>query len=253
MKWISDHSERWKTALLMAIAVMAVWFLDNATVTWIFLGIVYMTAFSEALKLFDIEDARLYLLAGAVWIATPFYPHPTDLLFASSALIGAMTAYDRRISPKAIFPILYPGAGVLFLWLLYREYGMDSLLWIVVIVAATDVGAFYSGKRFGKRPFSPTSPKKTLEGVAGGVAAGTILGAWLMVGHYNIFINSIFVAFVVSISSVFGDLFESYLKREAGVKDSGTLLPGHGGVLDRVDGYLFASVALYILLKITGS
>ena len=249
----NEHSQRWKTALLLLLLVGFVAIVDTPLVTWLFFGLVYYFAFSEAMRLFRVADGSLWLFAAAIWILAPFIPHPTDLVFAATMIQGGILAYRRRLDIRSLFPILYPTVGILFLWMLYREYGMISLLWILVIVALTDIGAYYTGRKFGKTPFSPTSPKKTREGVYGGVLLGTIGGSLLMIGHYNLFLNAILIAFIASVSSVFGDLFESYLKREAGVKDSGTILPGHGGVLDRIDGYLFAAVALYILLKLTGS
>jgi phosphatidate cytidylyltransferase len=75
----------------------------------------------------------------------------------------------------------------------------------------------------------------------------------LIFGHHGIHLAAPLIALLTSIASVFGDLFESYLKRESGIKDSGDILPGHGGILDRIDGYLFASVALYILLRMAGA
>ena len=253
MPTTNEHSQRWKTAALLLLLIAAVALIDTPLVTWLFFGVVYGFAFSEAMKLFRVADGSLYLFAAALWILAPFYPPPSDLLFAATMIQGGILAYRRRLEIRSLFPILYPTAGMLFLWMLYREYGMTSLLWILVIVALTDVGAYYTGRRFGKTPFSPTSPKKTREGVYGGGALGTIGGFLLMIGSHNLFLNALFIALITSLSAVFGDLFESYLKREAGVKDSGTLLPGHGGVLDRIDGYLFAAVALYVMLKLTGS
>ncbi|WP_298055736.1 phosphatidate cytidylyltransferase, partial [uncultured Campylobacter sp.] len=92
--------------------------------------------------------------------------------------------------------------------------------------------------------FSETSPNKTWEGVVGGIAVATVFGAgfgWVLTDS---FWHSLITAFLVAVFGVWGDLFESYLKRRAGVKDSGTLLPGHGGMLDRVDGYLFGVAAM---------
>ena len=89
---------------------------------------------------------------------------------------------------------------------------------------------------------------KTLEGVAGGVVAAVLLGG--MVGtHFVSLQTALLISMLVSLASIFGDLYESYLKRQAGVKDSGALFPGHGGMLDRVDGYLFGGVILLILLR----
>jgi len=249
----NEHTQRWKTAFVLLLVIALVALIDTPLVTWLFFGAVYLLALNEAMRLFRVADTTLYLYAGGLWFLTPFYPHPSDLIFGATLIQGGLLAYRRRLDIRTLFPLLYPTAGMLFLWMLYREYGMISLLWILVIVALTDVGAYYTGRKWGKTPFSPTSPKKTLEGVFGGIVLGTLGGFVLMVGHQNLFFNALFIALITSVASVFGDLFESYLKREAGIKDSGDILPGHGGVLDRIDGYLFAAVALYILLKLTGS
>jgi len=249
----SEHLERWKTAGILLIIIALVGIVDIPLLTWLFFGIVYLASFWEAMKLFGVYDKLLWFYAGILWILTFFFPHPTDFIFLILIIQGSILAYKRELDIRSFFPLLYPTAGILFLWMLYREYGMISMLWILAIVALTDVGAYYTGKKIGKTPFSPTSPKKTLEGVIGGVLAGTIGGTLLITGHKEIFLSAILIALFTSLASVFGDLFESYLKREAGVKDSGDILPGHGGVLDRIDGYLFASIALYILLKLVGA
>jgi len=253
MKFITDHSERWKTAAILLLSVAVVAAVDAIFLTWLFFGIIYMVSLGEAVKLFGVSDATLYLYAAAIWLAAPFYPHPVDLLFAALVIMASILSYRRKLDPRAFLPLLYPAAGMLFIWQLYRGYGMVSMLWILVIVALTDVGAFYIGKNMGKTPFSQTSPNKTLEGVGGGVLLGTVGGSLLLAGYQDTFAGAVLTSLTVSAASVFGDLFESYLKREAGVKDSGDILPGHGGVLDRIDGYLFAAVVLYILLKLTGS
>ena len=135
--------------------------------------------------------------------------------------------------------------------MLYRDFGIDWMLWLLVIVAVTDTAAFFVGKSIGKTPFSPTSPNKTLEGVIGGIAFATVIGT--IMGFYMELSSSFFTAFIISsltaTASIFGDLFESYIKREAGVKDSGSIFPGHGGVLDRLDGYLFGSIIMLIALR----
>ena len=128
-------------------------------------------------------------------------------------------------------------------------FGIFAILWLIIVVAFTDTFAYFSGKYFGKHKFSPTSPNKTLEGVAGGIIAGTIFGSVIGL-YFNGFVFAFLLSFFVAFFSVFGDLFESYLKRKADVKDSGNILPGHGGVLDRLDGYLFGVIILYIGLKL---
>ncbi len=248
----NEHTQRWKTALVLLLIIALVGLIDIPLLTWLFFGAVYALALPEAMRLFRSGDTTLYLYAAGVWLLAFFYPHPSDLIFGALLIMGGVLAYNRQLEIRSLYPLLYPTAGILFLWMLYREYGMISLLWILVIVALTDVGAYYTGRKLGKTPFCPTSPKKTLEGVFGGVALGTLGGFLLMVGHQHLFLGALFIAFAAAVASVFGDLFESYLKREAGVKDSGDILPGHGGILDRIDGYLFAAPALYILLKLMG-
>ncbi|HEU5360388.1 MAG TPA: phosphatidate cytidylyltransferase [Candidatus Deferrimicrobiaceae bacterium] len=125
--------------------------------------------------------------------------------------------------------------------------------WILlglVSVFAGDTFAYFVGKRFGKRPLSPKiSPGKTVEGAVGGLAASIALGT----GYGALFLPGVLPGFVSLASAVVGmagqagDLFESLLKRAAGVKDSGTLLPGHGGMFDRVDAVIAAGPVLYLL------
>ena len=117
--------------------------------------------------------------------------------------------------------------------------GSNWLLWIFALIWGADIGAYFVGKRYGKRPLAPSlSPGKTWEGAMGGaaVAATACLGALAAAGTLSwAWVGTTLLLIAVSI---FGDLLESLLKRSSGVKDSGTLLPGHGGVLDRIDSAL---------------
>ena len=122
------------------------------------------------------------------------------------------------------------------------------MLWLLVIVAGADIGAYFVGKTIGKTKFCETSPNKTVEGVAGGLVVATILGIIFALDNISL-LGSIIISLVVALASIFGDLFESFLKREAGVKDSGDILPGHGGILDRTDGYLFGGVIMLVILR----
>lgn len=253
MRIITDHSDRWKTAAILLLVVAIVGIIDSHFLTWVFLGVIYLAAFFEATKLFEATETRLFAYAIAIWVAAGLYPHPSDILLFALVVFAGTLAYWPRIEWQGFLPLLYPTAGMLFTWMLYQEYGMGSLLWMLIIVALTDVGAFFVGKTIGKTKFCQTSPNKTLEGVIGGIVLGTLGGVLVALNSMQL---SLFSAVVISLLaaaiSIFGDLFESYLKRRAGVKDSGRLLPGHGGVLDRIDGYLFASIALYVLLQAFG-
>jgi len=125
------------------------------------------------------------------------------------------------------------------------EAGGWILLYTLTLVWIADIGAYFAGKRFGRNKLAPgISPGKTREGVLGGVVSNLVWMVcvfWLSDGWGMELWQFICIGLSASIISVVGDLYESILKREAGVKDSGTLLPGHGGVLDRIDGVIAAT------------
>lgn len=251
MKFITDNKERWITGLALLAVTLTVGFIDNKFLMWLYLGAFYMVGFNEAVKLFDVKQKSPYIYAAIIWCLAYFTPNPDDLFFLMAILFGAKLAYTQEHEKKKlILPFLYPAVGFLFMFMLYTNYGINWLIWLLVVVAFTDVGAFFVGKSIGKTQFSPTSPNKTLEGVIGGVIVATVMGTLFASSmNLDIFIATLIISFLTAVASIFGDLFESYLKREAGVKDSGTLLPGHGGVLDRVDGYLFGAVIMLIVLR----
>ncbi len=249
----NEHTQRIKTAAILVTGVLLIALLDLPLLTWAALGAVYYFAMDEAVELFRLNETVAYPIGAALWVAAGLYPHAGSLVVLAVLGFAAWVAYRRTTPPHNLLPLLYPTIGLLYVWTLYRGYGMGALMWMFVLVALTDIGAYYTGKRIGKTPFSPTSPNKTLEGVAGGVIAGTVGGTIAaMIGVDVGFFGALIISLIASTLSVFGDLFESYLKREAGVKDSGAILPGHGGVLDRIDGYLFAAPVLYILLRLFG-
>ena len=244
----NSNKQRVLTGLvLMGIAVlMAV--MDSLFLTWAILGIAYMFAFYEAMKLFGEEDNKLYVYAALVWLAAAFYPYPTELIFIILVISTAVMAHKKEVNYLSLAPFFYPSISMLFLFTLYKDFGMGILVWLVVVVASTDTGAYFVGKSIGKTPFSPTSPNKTWEGVIGGILIATIAGTFVGLAYYS-FAIALITSLLVSAASVWGDLFESYLKREAGVKDSGTIFPGHGGFLDRLDGYLFGVVVMVVILR----
>ena len=127
------------------------------------------------------------------------------------------------------------------LWIRERS-GFDLLLWVFIVTWSTDIGAYFAGRSFGRRKLAPAlSPGKTVEGLVGGVIAAAVLGgAWAIYAKLGMALLPLAPVFALAAQA--GDLFESGMKRRAGVKDSGAWLPGHGGVLDRLDGLVPVAV-----------
>ena len=249
MAIFGEHKERIVTGLALVAGVLIIGFIDNFFVMWIVFGIIYLLAFKEALNLFDIEaDSKHFLPAIFLWLIAGIYPYGDDLFVLAGVAYASAIAFNKNIEWKNFLPFIYPTAGMLFIFTMYQEYGVVSLLWLLVVVAMTDVGAYAVGKSIGKTQFCETSPNKTMEGVVGGITVATFSGMFMGLSIVDIEI-AFLISFGVAVSSIFGDLFESSLKRAAGVKDSGNLLPGHGGVLDRIDGYLFGSIVMLVLLR----
>ena len=248
MKNLSSLQQRVITGIGLLALVGFIGWIDNFFIMWAFLGVIYMFAFYEAMKLFKLSSASAYFWAALLWLFAYVYPNPDDLFFLVAIIFGAAIAYLHNFDKRLILPFLYPVSGILFFLILYQDFGVQSMLWLLITVALADTGAYFTGKAIGKTKFSDTSPNKTLEGVFGGIIIATILGTYMGLSIAPFWI-ALVVTLVTAISSVFGDLFESYLKREAGVKDSGDILPGHGGILDRTDGYLFAAPMMVIALR----
>lgn len=133
--------------------------------------------------------------------------------------------------------------AIALLWIRERDaHGLALLIWAFIVTWSTDIGAYFAGRNFGKHKLAPSiSPNKTREGLYGGIVAATLCGgAWALatgLGRPMLAFPPLF-----AIAAQMGDLFESWMKRRAGVKDSGNWLPGHGGVLDRLDGLVPVAV-----------
>ena len=159
----------------------------------------------------------------------------------------------RRWGPgwkiAGFFYALAPALALL--WIRERADGFRMvptlLIWVLIVTWSTDIGAYFAGRKFGRKKLAPSiSPNKTVEGLYGGVAMATILGAgWVVLTGLSSLL--VFIAPLFAAAAQGGDLFESWMKRKAGVKDSGTWLPGHGGLLDRLDGLIPVAILTALL------
>ncbi len=178
------------------------------------------------------------------------------------ALLGASVlaaGLDGRVAGQGLWTVsglAYAGLSGLSLGFLREggHAGLIAILFLFAVVWATDIAAYFVGRSLGGPKLAPRiSPGKTQSGALGGVAGGVVAGLALAIaaGAGNLPVLAL-VALLLSVVSQAGDLFESWVKRRHGVKDSGRLIPGHGGVMDRADGLVAAAFALYLIGWLTG-
>jgi phosphatidate cytidylyltransferase len=147
---------------------------------------------------------------------------------------------------------LYVGVPLGALAWIHIGYGPWTMMFLLTVVALSDSTQYFAGRAFGRRKLAPSiSPAKTIEGALGGLVAAVATGAvlapmWVM---GTTWIDGVMLGLILCAAGIAGDLFESLLKRSAGVKDSSSLIPGHGGVLDRIDGHLFAAPVFVLFLR----
>ena len=253
-------------AALIALTLAAVWLSSDDVFTAIGFGLLCLAA-TECVTLAKASELEISLWPVAIAASLAFIsvsrplggvPLEVGLMVALVAL-GFIALGSWRGGPQALasvsaslFPAIYLGLPIGALVAIRVLSGPRGLFLLMLTVMVSDTAQYYTGRLFGRRPLAPVvSPKKTIEGAAGGFVFGTALfaiaGAWwlpTMAVTLRIGLGAAIVALGIA-----GDLFESMLKRSAGVKDSSALIPGHGGVLDRIDALLFAAPIYYIVLK----
>ena len=180
---------------------------------------------------------RSELRAPALWLGAALW---------AGAIVGILGWRPAALPwGRARWPVA--GAGILIVWSAWvgllairaAPQGSHWVLWVFILVWGADIGAYLAGKKFGRRPLAPAlSPGKTWEGVLGGGALSCVWGAGSLAAAGLLHWLWLLVVPLLAAVSIFGDLLESWLKRACGVKDSGAMLPGHGGVLDRIDSTL---------------
>lgn len=250
--------------VLVPVVVACVWFFSSWQLLLV-AELVLVLAFVEYASIAAHLDAPIERVAsGAAAVLTcaavawPGGPLDVALMAATIALaalsLSAGPPRPARVHGLAagLFPSLYLGLPLGALVALHMFAGREVVLLLLLTVAMSDTAQFYTGSLIGRTPLAPAvSPKKTVEGALGGFVFGTatlaIAGAWWLPGvawPWRVALGAIVVAL-----GILGDLFESMLKRSAGVKDSSGLVPGHGGMLDRIDALLFAAPAFYVFLR----
>jgi phosphatidate cytidylyltransferase len=180
----------------------------------------------------------------------------TLLVLAVFAAASAVWVYLRGGSWWLPGGIVYAGLTGISLSAIRgdSDIGLIAMIFIFAVVWATDILAYFTGRAIGGPKLAPRiSPGKTWSGAIGGAVSGVIAGAAVFMSHFSLDDARIpLLALALSVASQIGDLFESYIKRRFGVKDSSRLIPGHGGVMDRVDGLVFACFAalLFVLMQV---
>lgn len=233
------------SALVMIAILVVIALIDKFLINFIVFAVLLYLSFGEAKKLFALENISIIPLAIAFILGSLSHKALFFGVLALLSVLGYLAYKKASLKPALIY--IYPSLPILTLWQVYLEQGMFALFWLIVIVASCDSGAYFIGKFMGKTSFSLTSPNKTLEGVIGGLIGASVVGTFFGIFVYG-FWFSLLCSFFVAIFAVIGDLLESYFKREAGVKDSGDLIPGHGGILDRIDAVIIAAFVMVALL-----
>ncbi len=262
------HLKRWITGIvalpiiyLLVAAGGMVFTLLVATISLLTLWEYYRAVFKSN----AVGPRRLIPLFGLclspliIWsVSRGTMVHASLILAVDLIIVAGLTlplfksdAQAPHLVAKQVLGLVYIPFFLSFLLLIrFGESGAGWIFWILCIVAAGDIGAFYTGTYLGRHKLCPwVSPKKTIEGSLGGLTANVmaaLLFKTLLLPSLAV-LPCIVFALVIGVAGQVGDLFASEFKRSAGIKDSGRLLPGHGGFLDRLDALLFASPLAYLL------
>ncbi|MCR5741443.1 MAG: phosphatidate cytidylyltransferase [Gammaproteobacteria bacterium] len=281
---MKDLKKRTLTAIVLFAILIPIIFFGGIYIA-IFCGIIATAATYELERMYKKEDKWSFhsilpivltpLTYTTIYLSLYFseFKYLAFLLLAIFLIYGIVMIFDSKSTIEtmslSLLSIFYPSIGFASLSLvrnfetgLYRE-GLYLLIYVAIICIATDTAAYFFGSKFGKHKLSPISPKKTIEGSIAGTVFALAFGSLfsILLGLHNVlfpFIESevlrIIVMVVFSLIASFideiGDLFASKLKRHYGLKDYSNLLPGHGGILDRFDSYIFVGVLVLIIILI---
>jgi phosphatidate cytidylyltransferase len=250
--------------VLLPLVLGVIWFLPPAG-TLLLAEVAAVLAFLEYAGLARVHGVRVpRAVAGtgvaAVCAAVGLAYVPLDVVLISALIaVGAIAVASGQPGPgvlrdvaASLFPLLYIGLPLGAIAAVRLIAGREAVLLLLATLVISDTAQYYTGRAFGRTKLAPTiSPGKTREGAIGGVVFGTVAMA---LGSMRVFPSArpgmlVLAAATVVMLGIVGDLFESMLKRSAGVKDSSHLIPGHGGMLDRIDSWLFAGPAYYLFVR----
>jgi len=261
----ASHIHRWITAVVAVPVLFILIYMGPEPLFAVFIGVVILLASWEYEKIISVPGQTRhrgeFLLFGLM-IALLAYFRDLEYLYVCTGLLSIalilcdlfrIRKYEQSphigLLSKYILGLIYiPVFMSYFILIRGFEAGATWIIFILVLAFSGDVAAFYTGRFFGKTKLLPAiSPNKTVEGVIG-LVIGSVVASVIF---QQIFfpdlalVHILYIAFWGSIIGQLGDLFESEIKRGAGVKDSGNLLPGHGGILDRIDCLLFIGPVVY--------
>jgi phosphatidate cytidylyltransferase len=262
------HLERWITSLVAlpvliyaiykgGLAFAALIAVAGVLALWEYFGILFKTIEERSYWIVAIAYATSLLMTAAAH----FFEVETLMIILAANLILSSLIFLRKFKsrPNIIELLRIQTQGVVYIplalsFLVLIRKMPEGMLWIfflLVFIFAGDISAYYFGTYLGRHKLSPSvSPGKTIEGAAGGILANIAVGSIFKFFLFPDFSWGPCVLFFIGIGAAgqIGDLFESGLKRMAGVKDSGFILPGHGGIVDRIDALLFATPVMYCFI-----
>lgn len=232
--------EIWAGGLLFSVAIA----LCCGVMVWELSQMLAPRRFGTAVQLGVLTALVVFAAAGVPMLLG------LALLFVPAALGWVLLGQDAN-TRFLVFSLWIALAGYSFIWL-RNDLGALWLIWLVVVVVATDVAGYFAGKTFGGPKFWPRiSPKKTWSGTSAGWLAGAVVGA-CFAPVFDMGFGFVLASVLVAMASQAGDVAESALKRQTGVKDASALIPGHGGLLDRFDGMLGAAAMFLLLFTFLG-
>lgn len=263
--------------ILFASIILPCWFPETV---WIFVVIAVFALAAGLFEFFSLSkklelkaDASVAYLGAAAFVVAFVFDAPAkapDLLLLTVALFAIGVLVSQTFRFQKDFSKMLTGVGVTLLGVFYVVFlggfliatrigfeniaglSTDLLLFFFIVIFGSDSGAYFAGRAFGKHKLAPAiSPGKTVEGLIGGIVAAAAFAALCTFVFFPElpFTFSVPLAIVMAVVGVLGDLAESAMKRGAGAKDAANILPGHGGLLDRLDSLLFNAPVLYYFAR----